>query len=364
MRRIRLLDLGSVPPFRSQTCYHAAARALTADSPDTVILVSPSAPYVCIGFHQDLEKEVDIAYCRERGLPVYRREVGGGAVYLDDDQVFVQWVLHPSSLPAGLEERFRLYIEPLVRTYRSLGIDARHRPVNDIHVGGKKIGGTGAARIADAEVLVGSLMFDFDKAAMARVLKVASEKMRDKIFQSLEQYMTTIREQTGGTPDRRAVKDLYVRHCTAVLDAEIVPGEWTDEEEARAREYDELFVTREWLDWKGAGGRPGVKIHEDVQVVESALKTAGGLVRITARLRSGRIDDLSISGDFTIVPRTAVVAIEEALRGAPADSEAARAIIEDRYQALSAESPGMGPADLAEAVAIAVGRESGGPGRT
>lgn len=363
MRRIRLLDLGTVTPLRSQTCYHAAARALTANSPDTVILVRPSAPYVCIGFHQDLEKEVDVAYCRDRGLPVYRREVGGGAVYLDGDQVFIQWIVHPSSLPPGLEERFRLYIEPLVRTYRSLGIEARHRPVNDIHVGGKKIGGTGAARIAEAEVLVGSLMFDFDKAAMARVLKVPSEKMRDKVFQSLEQYMTTVRELTGGTPDRRAVKDLYVGHCAAVLDAEIVPGEWTGEEEARARECDELFLTREWLDQKGPARRPGVKIHEDVQVVESALKTAGGLVRITARLRSGRIDDVAISGDFTIVPRTAVAAIEEALRGAPADRDAARAMIEDRYRALSVESPGIGPADWAEAVALAVASAPGGTGR-
>jgi lipoate-protein ligase A len=341
MRRIRLLDLGTVPPLRSQTCYHAAARALTADSPDTVILVSPSAPYVCIGFHQDLEKEVDTEYCRDHGLPVYRREVGGGAVYLDGNQVFVQWIVRPSSLPAGLEDRFRLYIEPLVRTYRSLGIEARHRPVNDIHVGGKKIGGTGAARIGGAEVLVGSLMFDFDKAAMARVLKVPSEKMRDKVFQSLEQYMTTIREQAGETPDRREVQDLYLGHCAAVLDAEIVPGEWTSGEEALARECDDLFLTREWL-----------------------LKTAGGLVRITARLRSGRIDDLSISGDFTVVPRTAVGAIEKALRGAPAGRDAALAVIEDRYRALSIESPGIGPADWAEAVRLAVGSAHGGTGRT
>jgi lipoate-protein ligase A len=364
MRRIRLLDLGTVPPLRSQTCYHAAARALTADSPDTVILVSPSAPYVCIGFHQDLEKEVDTEYCRDHGLPVYRREVGGGAVYLDGNQVFVQWIVRPSSLPAGLEDRFRLYIEPLVRTYRSLGIEARHRPVNDIHVGGKKIGGTGAARIGGAEVLVGSLMFDFDKAAMARVLKVPSEKMRDKVFQSLEQYMTTIREQAGETPDRREVQDLYLGHCAAVLDAEIVPGEWTSGEEALARECDDLFLTREWLDQKGAAARPGIKIHEDVQVVESALKTAGGLVRITARLRSGRIDDLSISGDFTVVPRTAVGAIEKALRGAPAGRDAALAVIEDRYRALSIESPGIGPADWAEAVRLAVGSAHGGTGRT
>ena len=360
MKRIRLLDLGAVPPLRSQTCYHAAALAMGESSPDTIILVSPSAPYVCVGFHQDLEKEVDTEHCRALGLPFFRREVGGGAVYLDGNQVFIQWVFQPSSLPAGLEDRFRLYVEPLVRTYRDIGIDARHRPVNDIHVGGKKIGGTGAARIGRAEVLVGSLMFDFDKAAMARVLKIPSEKMRDKVYQSLEQYMTTIREQTGGTPDRQMVKDLYLRRCAEALGAEIVPGQWTGDEEARARECDELFLSPDWLFQKGSFERPGIKIHEDVEVVESSLKTAGGLIRITARFRSGRIDDLSISGDFTIVPRTAVRNIERALRGSSPDRGSVLAVIGEEYRALSIQSPGITPGDWAEAISLASG--SAAPG--
>ena len=359
-RSIRLLDLGTVPPLRSQTCYHAAAQALCESSPDTIIFVSPSDPYVCVGFHQELEKEVDVAYCRSRGLPVFRREVGGGAVYLDGNQVFVQWVFHPSSLPAGIEDRFRLYIEPLVLTYRELGIEAVERPVNDIQVRGKKIGGTGAGRIGSAEVVVGSLMFDFDKAAMARVLKVPSEKMRDKVFQSLEQYMTTIREQTGRMPDRQDVKDLYVRHCADVLGAQIVPGEWTADEDARARGYDELFVSPDWLSQKGSLGRPGIKIHEDVEVVESSLKTPGGLIRITVRFRSGRIDDLSISGDFTIFPRTSVRDIERALRGSSPDRGAILPVLEDEYRALSIESPGIAPGDWAEAISLAA--RSAAPG--
>ena len=354
MKPIRLVDLGTVPPVRSQTCYHAAAGVLGPESPNTIIVVRPSAPYVCIGFHQDVDREVDREYCRARGLPVYRREVGGGAVYLDGDQVFIQWVFHPASLPAGVEERFRLYIEPLVLTYRALGIEADHRPVNDIQVRGKKIGGTGAARIGNAEVVVGSLIFDFDKATMARVLKVSSEKMRDKVYQGLQQYMTTIRDELGGIPDRRGLQALYLSQCSHVLDAEIVPGAWTGEEEARAREMDRTFGSSDWLEQKGAARRPGVKIHEDVQIVESTLKAPGGLIRITARMRSGRIDDVSISGDFTILPRTAVPAIELALRGILPDGGAVLKTIEEKYRALAVQSPGLSPEHWAEAVSLAV----------
>jgi len=354
MKPIRLVDLGTVPPVRSQTCYHAAAGVLGPESPNTIIVVRPSAPYVCIGFHQDVDREVDREYCRARGLPVYRREVGGGAVYLDGDQVFIQWVFHPASLPAGVEERFRLYIEPLVQTYRALGVEAAHRPVNDIQVRGKKIGGTGAARIGNAEVVVGSLIFDFDKAAMARVLKVSSEKMRDKVYQGLQEYMTTLRDELGELPDREQVLALYRRACSETLGEEIVPGGWTEEEETRARELDQTFASAAWLEQQGAARRPGVKIHEDVQIVESTLKAPGGLIRITARLRSGRIDDLSISGDFTIFPRTAVPDIEQALRGILPDGGAVLERIADKYRALAIQSPGVAPEHWAEAVSLAV----------
>ena len=51
MHSIRLLDLGLVPPIRSQTIYHAVGHALAVDSPDTIILVAPDGS----------EKEINLA---------------------------------------------------------------------------------------------------------------------------------------------------------------------------------------------------------------------------------------------------------------------------------------------------------------
>jgi lipoate---protein ligase len=322
-------------------------------TPDAIILVSPNRPYVCIGYHQELDKEVNLAYCRERGLPVYRREVGGGAVYLDDGQLFAQWVFHEGALPASMEERFALYVQPLVETYQKLGINAYLRPINDVHVGGKKIGGTGAAQMGEAEVVVGSLMFTFDKATMAHVLKVPSEKMRDKVFQSLEQYMTTMEELVQPLPDRTAVKGIYIEKCAAVLGAEIAPGEWTAAEEAMAAEIDARFTSEEWLNEKGGLRQTGVKIHEDVRVVESAFKAPGGLVRVTVRLHDGRIDDVSISGDFTMLPAVALGGIEQVLRGQALTPASVTERIEDACRALHIQSPGLTPEHITQAVPAA-----------
>jgi lipoate---protein ligase len=355
MKPIRLLDLGLVPPIRSQTIYHAIGHAMTAESLDTIILVAPDHPYVCIGYHQDLEREVDLDYCRYHGLPVSRREVGGGAVYLDEGQLFSQWIFHHSALPGSLEAKFELYIRPLVETYQALGVAAYHRPVNDIHVAGKKIGGTGAAQMGEAEVLVGSLMFTFDKAAMARVLKVSSEKMRDKVFESLEQYMTTLAEQVSPLPDRGMVADLYLARVAAVLGREIVPGAPTAAELARAAELDERFLSEEWLYQKGNLRRAGVKIHEDVHVMEGAFKAPGGLIRATVRLREGRVDGLELAGDFTVFPVSAVGDLQAAAKGAETSRPALTERFAATYQDLSILSPGIMPEHFADAVLAAAG---------
>ena len=354
MNKIRLLDLQSVSALRSQTVYHAVAHAMTEETPDTIILVSPQTPYVCAGFHQDIDKEIDLDYCRRNSLPVYRREVGGGAVYLDGGQVFIQWAFHNGHLPADLESRFRLYIEPLVETYRSFGINAYQRPINDIHVDRRKIGGTGAARMGIADVVVGSLMFAFDKKTMAKVLKVSSEKMRDKIFESLEQYMTTVEDQIGKVPPREAMIGEYLSCCARILGAEIIPGKWTPAEEAMAEEWDARFLSEEWLYQRG-GLRPrGLKIHEDVRVVESAYKSPGGLIRVTARIHDGTIEDLTCSGDFTIFPASSLSALEQAVRGVRATEEAVVAPLAEVFQKLQIQSPGVTVEDFTRAILIAI----------
>jgi len=86
-------------PARSQTVYHAVGYAMKESTPNTIIMVSPNGPYVSIGYHQDIQKEVDLDYCAQHNLPVYRREVGGGAVFLDNGQLFTQWIFHKEDLP-------------------------------------------------------------------------------------------------------------------------------------------------------------------------------------------------------------------------------------------------------------------------
>ena len=348
--RVRLLDLGTVPVVESQTNYHAIAYAMTDATPNTVTFMSPDAPYVCIGFHQEVEKEIDTAYCDERKLPVLRREVGGGAVYLDRGQVFVHWIFHRDDLPRKVEDLYRLFIRPLVETYRQFGIAAEHRPLNDIVVGGRKIGGTGMASIGQAMVVAGSLMFDFDTESMARSLKVSSEKMRDKVFQSLDEYMTPMTRERGSPPPRHTALRAPGETLGKALGVDIEAGEMSAAEQRMVTALNSRFESPEWLHQKGGLKRRGITIRAGVVVAEGEHKAPGGLIRATARMRDGHIEDVSISGDFTFEPAPLLGKLEFALRGYPLDAGQLTAAVADFFAAGSVQSPGVAPEDVSAAL--------------
>ena len=219
---------------------------------------------------------------------------------------------------------------------------------------GKKIGGTGAAEMGISEVVVGSLMLDFNKKTMSKILRVSSEKMRDKIYQSLEEYMTTIKEQLSEVPSREEIKKIYLEKTSEALNMDYYYGDWTDEEESMAKRLDDRFSSEEWLYHKTGRKESGIKIHEDVRMYESALKAPGGLIRTTVRLKNNLIDDVTISGDFTILPSDSISKIESGLKGIEPVEEKIISSIKKTYEEKKVSSPGLEPNQIAAAILEAV----------
>ena len=59
----RLIDLGGVDGFTMTNLYEAVARTVAEhDSPNTLILNYPAEPFVNVGYHQVVEKEVDLEF--------------------------------------------------------------------------------------------------------------------------------------------------------------------------------------------------------------------------------------------------------------------------------------------------------------
>ena len=338
---MKLYNLGKVPWLDSQLLYHTLAR----QNEEALCLVSPSTPYVCLGYHQDLEEEVDLAYCQERNLPVFRREVGGGAVYLDGNQFFYQLILgrdHPA-VPRKKEAFYRKFLEPVIQTYRRVGVPAELKPINDVIVRGRKIAGTGVGEIGDSIVFVGNLILDFDYQSMARVLKVPDEKFRDHVHQTLKDNLTTLRRELGDDQaswlNEERLNGLLVEEFGKLL-GPFVPAEPTEALQTEMKALAARMTGREWLYRKGR--RPAdrqVRIREGVSVVSRLHKAVGGLIRFTYEDREGRFGQVSISGDFFCYPEEGLLKLEEALSGKPV-SQADR-IIEAFYGRMEWETPGI-----------------------
>jgi lipoate-protein ligase A len=345
---MNVYDLGHVPWLHSQLLYHALPRTGGAG----LILLAPATPYVCIGYHQDAAQEVDLDFCRERGIPVFRREVGGGAVYLDGRQLFYQLVLpleHPAA-QGDKETIYRRLLQPVARTYQAIGIPAEYKPINDIITGGRKISGNGAAEIADHLIVVGNLILDFNHEMMSRVLRVPDEKFRDKVFKTLSENLTTIRRELGSVPPEDELKAILIREFESVL-GPLLHAAMPAEVYATAEELSPLMTTDDWLMKRGKTSRErGIRIQSGVSVLQRAHKARGGLIRALLVVREGRIADVELSGDFFFYPAERLADLEVALAGAY--PEQVEAVVAEFYAAHAIQSPGVAPADFAELLRI------------
>ena len=352
--RLRVMDFGLVSAIRSQAVYHGLAETIGPDSDPILSLASPETPYVCVGMHQAIDQEGDRDFCAANGLPIWRRHVGGGAVYLDRNQLFTHFIYPEARAPQRADTLYRTFIEPVVRTYRELGIDAQYRPINDIQVNGRKIGGTGAATIGDATVMVGSFMLDFDTATMAKCLKVPSEKFRDKLRQTLDDYMTTMVKELAELPDRARLKELFLANCADVLGVDPVEVQPTDEEWAAIEQAEKDLTDPAWTNLQGRKlVELGVKISEGRHLTESMHKAPGGLIRVHLLGLDGKVSELMISGDFTCLPPEGADRLAADLHGVDLSEEALAAAADAAMKTHQIEMPGITGADIATAIMAA-----------
>ncbi len=341
------LYLDAVSWQYSQAIYHAAAYL----GREVLILLRPSTPYVCIGYHQDAQQEIDLDFAAANGIPIFRREVGGGAVYLDGDQLFFQLIVRKDNpaVPAKITEFYQKFLQPVIDTYHQFGVNAEYKPVNDIIVNGRKISGTGAAQIEDMMILVGNFLQDFNFEMMSKVIRVPDEKFRDKVFKTMSENLTTFLRETGSIPSNDDLAADLLPHYEALfgkmeakkLDAELV------------QKAEEILVEMNTPAWLLANDRrrpdsSQVKIAEGVFVMQKMVKTPGGLIRITAVNKEGILQDVHISGDFFFFPAASLELLEQALDGVSVDSLSVNTVVEEFYRQHKVESPGVTPQDFAQ----------------
>ena len=356
----RLLDLGELPPVSTQAIYHAVGIAVDRNiAPSTIIFCRPTSPLVCIGYHQELEMELDQEYCRMKGLPIVRRILGGGAVYLDRDQLFYQVIAKKSDprVPASIQGIFEKFLTAPVMTYNYLGIPAHYRAVNDIEVRGRKISGSGATQIGTSVILTGNIIFDFDFDEMVRILRVPSEKFRDKVAKTLQERLTTIKRELSDPPSHDFIKELLGRNYENTLGVELLEGRLSQEETNTTESLERMYQSDDWTrlvenEHQDIINKRMLRMSGRVSLGETCYKTSGGLLRVLIEVKDDVINDLMITGDFTFLPRDSLRMLEKVLRGHNLNKDILMNRIRQFYEKYNVRSPGLTVEDIAHVIML------------
>lgn len=206
----------------------------------------PSA--VSIGYNQNLEREINVDYCKKNGIDIVRRITGGKAVFHDKEITYSFIVPEKLGLlPMDVVESYRMIAEALVMALKKIKIDADIKKVNEriatpicfnssnwyeLMVNDKKISGSAQRRIDGVVLQHGPILIDFDYEENSRIFKSKGEI--DSI-KNLKQRITSIKNELGKSIEIGKLKSSIREGFAERFGLELKDSKLSDEEEALAK---------------------------------------------------------------------------------------------------------------------------------
>ena len=159
------------------------------DEPDLFFMWQVQ-PTVIFGRNQVMENEVNIGYCREHGIEMFRRKSGGGCVYADRDNVMLSYISKEENV--GL--MFNRFVGMLLLVLRRLGIEATGTSHNDVMIGDRKVSGTAFYHLPGRSIVHATMLYDTNMEHMLNAITPGPEKLQKKGIESVRQRITLLKD--------------------------------------------------------------------------------------------------------------------------------------------------------------------------
>jgi len=199
----RWFDLGCTDPLTFHSSY-AGIAAARSDGQPPVVVWGRVGEHVCLGQSQGMCELADAL-----DTPVWRRPLGGGAVWVDKLQLSYALIAPLESAPRRHVDWYEWALRPAIATYRAFGLTVECR-AEDLWLAGRKIAGSGAATIGRSAVIASSFLLHFPRARFARAIAADSEAFRTRLFEALGAAMTDWAEHAT-PPDEHRVRTAFRR---------------------------------------------------------------------------------------------------------------------------------------------------------
>lgn len=258
-------------------------------------------PTVIIGRNQHLLSEVNVDYCRHKGIDMVRRRSGGGCVYADMKNIMFSYI----TTSATVTNTFAGYTSLVASMLRSIGLDAEAGGRNDIMIDGRKVSGNAFYHRRGRAIVHGTMLYDTDIDEMLHAISPSHVKLTSKGVESVRSRVVNLTEVTDMSLDEfkcRAAS--YMCDSTLVLDGDEV---------SRIETIEQNYRAPGWLEGN---------IAADVQPTTRRVEGVGEF-GISVSLKGGDIDQVSLTGDFFLLSDLDE-AILDRLRGVSYDRDSIR----------------------------------------
>ncbi|MCR5043209.1 MAG: lipoate--protein ligase family protein [Bacteroidaceae bacterium] len=150
------------------------------------------APTVIFGRNQVMENEVNVDYCHEKGIQMFRRKSGGGCVYADKGNVMLSYVCDGDNV--GFT--FNKFLNMVVLVLRRMGVEAACTSHNDVMIGDRKVCGTAFYHLPGRNIVHSTFLYDTEMENMLHAITPSKEKLQRKGVESVRQRITLLKDYT------------------------------------------------------------------------------------------------------------------------------------------------------------------------
>ena len=209
------------------------ARHLGED--DDLFFMWQVRPTVIFGRNQSLESEVNVDYCRQHGIEMYRRKSGGGCVYADECNIMMSYISKDENV--GLT--FNRFVNMLLLVLRKMGIEATGTSHNDVMIGDKKVSGAAFYHLPGRSIVHSTMLYDTNMEHMLNAITPSKEKLQSKGIKSVRQRITLLKDHTS----------LTLEEFKALVRATLCRGErvLTPDDVAGIEQLEQTYLKEEFI---------------------------------------------------------------------------------------------------------------------
>lgn len=236
-------------------------------------------PTVIFGRNQVIENEVNLDYCKRKGINTFRRKSGGGCVYADMSNIMLSYIGRGGTV----KEAYKRYVTRVADALRKLGVNAEASGRNDIMVDGKKVSGNAFYRIGDRNVLHGTMLYDTNMENMIGSITPDNEKLIAKGVESVRQRIGLLKDYIK--TDVNGLRE-HLKHCMS--DEEEVLGE---EAIRKIKEIEKEYLTQAFI----YGSNPAYT------TIRTYRKEGCGKFEARITIKHNLIREINLLGDFFLL---------------------------------------------------------------